>query len=246
IGILRNSEGVGTPLARLDEATRASAAASAAARGSIRDMETSGGAESSALFRPPKSATRGVTGGRRARRASPCGRRPRSPRPPGTRVAAPRWFRRLPMNSRIKAAVVLAVSGLIAVSCGGGGGSSAAPAAPTATTGNTSDTGSTSVVGILGERGVQSFTPNPITAKVGQKIAWRNQDGIVHRIVQDSAGNTNNDHRYGPGSSAGDGVFDTGETAPGATSGAMALTTTGTIRYHCAIHPTMVGSIVVQ
>jgi plastocyanin len=104
------------------------------------------------------------------------------------------------------------------------------------------------VVGILGDRGAQSFAPNPVTAKVGQKVAWRNQDGIVHRVVQDRAGDNNNNdgYGYGPGSSAPDGVFDGGETGPGATSSAMSLSAAGTIHYHCLIHPSMVGTIVVQ
>ena len=157
-------------------------------------------------------------------------------------------FVEVSMNRRTHAAgVVVALAGLLASSCGGGGGgNSVTPAAPTSTAGNTSDTAPTSVVGILGDRGSQSFAPNPVTAKVGQKVAWRNQDGIVHRIVQDSAGNTNNDDGYGPGYSAGEGVFDAGETGPGATSTAMTLTSAGTVRYHCAIHPSMTGSIVVQ
>jgi plastocyanin len=150
------------------------------------------------------------------------------------------------MNSRIHAAtLVLVVAGILASSCGGGG-YGATPTAPTSNAGNASDTGTTNVVGILGERGAQSFAPDPVTAKVGQKVAWRNQDGIVHRIVQDSAGNSNNNDGYGPGYSAGDGVFDGGETGPGATSAAMSLSSAGSIRYHCAIHPSMTGTIVVQ
>ena len=151
------------------------------------------------------------------------------------------------MNSRTGAATaVLALAGIVVSSCGGGGGGGAygGTTAPTAAAGNTSDS-STAVVGILGDRGGQSFAPNPVTAKVGQKVAWRNQDGTVHRIVQDSVANNNNDG-YGPGYSAGDGVFDAGETAPGATSTAMSLSSAGTVRYHCAIHPSMVGTIVVQ
>jgi plastocyanin len=150
------------------------------------------------------------------------------------------------MSRRTHAAmIVFALAGILASSCGGGGGSSMSTAAPTATGGNTSDSTTTNMVGILGDRGAQSFAPNPVTAKVGQKVAWRNQDGTVHRIVQDSVAN-NNDDGYGPGYSAGDGVFDAGETAPGATSTAMTLSSAGTVRYHCAIHPSMVGSIVVQ
>jgi plastocyanin len=148
---------------------------------------------------------------------------------------------------RRRAAITVVLAGIVVSSCGGGGGGGAygGATAPTAAAGNTSDS-STAVVGILGDRGAQSFAPNPVTAKVGQKVAWRNQDGTVHRIVQDSAGNTNSGDGYGPGGSAPDAVFDGGETGPGATSSAMSLSAAGTIRYHCLIHPSMVGTIVVQ
>jgi plastocyanin len=55
-------------------------------------------------------------------------------------------------------------------------------------------------------------------------VAWRNSDGVVHRIV------------------ANDGSFDTGDIAPGATGTAVRMATDGT-NYHCAIHPGMIGSI---
>ena len=57
-----------------------------------------------------------------------------------------------------------------------------------------------------------------------QTIAWRNTDGVVHRIV------------------ANDGSFDTGDIAPGATSAPRTLTADGA-NYHCSIHPGMVGAI---
>jgi plastocyanin len=141
------------------------------------------------------------------------------------------------------------VAGALASSCGGGGYSApAAPNPPAANTGNT-DTGAT-VVGILGDRGTSSFAPNPVSARIGQKVQWRNQDGTVHRIVQDRVGDDGNNSGdpYGGGGQGGSGTsgFDGGDTAPGGMSNAMTLGAAGTIRYHCAIHPGMVGSIVVQ
>jgi len=149
-------------------------------------------------------------------------------------------------QSRSLAALTVLLAGTLLTSCGGGGGGAYGGTSTPTAAGNTADPGAT-VVGILGDRGAQSFAPNPVTAKVGQKVAWRNQDGIVHRIVQDTpGGNTNDGSGYGPGSSVPDGVFDGGETAPGAMSSAMSLGSAGTVRYHCMIHPSMVGSIVVQ
>lgn len=143
------------------------------------------------------------------------------------------------------------VAGALASSCGGGGGGYSTPTAanpPAANTGSTDP--AATVVGILGDRGSSSFTPNPVTAKIGQKVQWRNQDGTLHRIVQDRAGDDGNNtgDPYGGGGQGGSGGtgFDGGDTAPGGMSNAVTLTAAGTMRYHCAIHPGMVGSIVVQ
>ena len=142
------------------------------------------------------------------------------------------------------------VAGALASSCGGGGGYGAPTAAnpPAANTGN-ADPAAT-VVGILGDRGSSSFSPNPVAARIGAKVQWRNQDETLHRIVQDKAGddgnNTGDPYGGNPGGGSGAGGFDGGDTAPGSMSNAVTLSAAGTFRYHCAIHPGMVGSIVVQ
>lgn len=152
---------------------------------------------------------------------------------------------------RLTVLAVLVASAL-ASSCGGGGGGYNAPTAanpPAANTGGTTDPSAT-VVGILGDRGSSSFAPNPVTAKIGAKVQWRNQDGTMHRIVQDKAGDDGNNtgDPYGGGGQGGSGGtgFDGGDTAPGGMSNAVTVNAAGTFRYHCAIHPGMVGSIVVQ
>ena len=142
------------------------------------------------------------------------------------------------------------VAGALASSCGGGGGGYSAPTAANPPAANTGPEPTATVVGILGDRGSSSFSPNPASARIGQKVQWRNQDGVLHRIVQDRAGDDGNNSGdpYGGGGQGGSGGsgFDGGDTAPGAMSGAMTLNAAGTMRYHCAIHPGMVGSIVVQ
>ena len=107
---------------------------------------------------------------------------------------------------------------LVLVGCGGGG-SGPPPAGPSPPPASASAT-----VSIVGERGAQSFNPNPATVAQGRTVAWRNTDSVVHRIVSN------------------DGVLDTGDLAPGATSAALTLTTDGT-NYHCSLHPTMVGAV---
>ncbi len=99
-----------------------------------------------------------------------------------------------------------------------GGGSSGTSGSPTAPTNNTT------TISILGERGSQSFSPNPASAG-GRMVLWRNSNGDTHRIV----GN--------------DGTFDTGDLVPGATS-RMVQMPQGGLNYHCSIHPTtMFGAI---
>ena len=102
--------------------------------------------------------------------------------------------------------------------CGGGGGSST-PSSPSPAPGPPAST-----INILGERAGQSFSPNPASTVEGQTIAWRNSDTQTHRIVFN------------------DGTLDTGDIGPGASSNPRIMPTNGA-RYHCSIHPTMVGGI---
>lgn len=117
--------------------------------------------------------------------------------------------------------VALAAS---AFACGGSGysnGSTAGATSPTPTPGPTANT----TVSIVGQRGDQSFSPNPAPIDSGTLVAWRNADGVTHRIVMN------------------DGSFDSGDITPGGVSSTMRLTGTGG-NYHCVIHPTtMFGSI---
>ena len=76
---------------------------------------------------------------------------------------------------------------------------------------------------IVGERGAQSFTPNPASA-AGQLVVFKNNDTIVHRVLLNDAN------------------IDTGDIAPGATSRAVAMPAAGT-NYHCTVHPAMVGAV---
>jgi len=75
------------------------------------------------------------------------------------------------------------------------------------------------VVFIVANNGGASFNPNPAS---GKTVAWSNADHMTHHIV------------------ANDGSFDTGNLAPGASA---TVTITSATAYHCAIHPTMVGTI---
>jgi len=105
-----------------------------------------------------------------------------------------------------------------ALGCGGGGYSN--PGGPSGTPPATGP----GVISIVGQRGAQSFTPNPGSGGVDQAVTWRNNDTVTHRIVVN------------------DSTLDTGDIAPGATSGAINLPMAGA-NYHCSLHPAMVGAV---
>ena len=102
-----------------------------------------------------------------------------------------------------------------------GGGSSGGP---TGGSGTPAPPAGAASISILGERGAQSFSPNPASVRQGEMLAWRNTDSVVHHIVLN------------------DGSLDSGDIAPGAVSSALRLNSDGA-NYHCTIHPAMVGSI---
>jgi plastocyanin len=108
---------------------------------------------------------------------------------------------------------------LVAVGCGGGG-----YGGPTNPSPGGGGGGGASAISIAGDRGSQSFTPNPGSLGQDRMVTWRNSDSVVHRIVLN------------------DGSGDTGDIGPGATSRALQVSAGGT-NYHCSIHPGMVGSI---
>ncbi len=122
-------------------------------------------------------------------------------------------------------AVVVSLSLALVVACGGSSSSPATPTTPPS--GGGGSTTATVTVSIVGMNGDQSFSPNPVSVKVGQSIAWHNSDVITHTATQDGGG------------------FNTGSIAPGTTSSPITMNTAGTFSYHCSIHPSMVGTVTV-
>ena len=72
-----------------------------------------------------------------------------------------------------------------------------------------------------------AFTPPTITVTTNTTVTWTNQDNMTHTVTSD-----NN-------------LFNSGDINPGATYSRQ-FTTAGTFSYHCTIHPSMTGTIVVQ
>lgn len=114
--------------------------------------------------------------------------------------------------------VTVTLAGL-ALGCGGGSGYGGNPSTP-----SPPPAGGSGTISIVGDRGAQSFTPNPGSGTQDQRVVWRNNDSVVHRIVLN------------------DGTVDTGNIAPGASSASMQIPAAGA-NYHCTLHPGMIGSI---
>ena len=72
------------------------------------------------------------------------------------------------------------------------------------------------------------FSPNPIQITAGSTVTWTNNTGPRHTATSDT------------------GAWTTGNIAPGGTSAAVAFPTAGTFPYHCAIHPSMTGTVIVS
>jgi len=103
-------------------------------------------------------------------------------------------------------------------SAGGGGGGACAVAAAGAT--------ATVTVQIKDFK----FSPQPVQAKVGDVVAWTNQDGTTpHSATMDTAGCDTN-------------------TINGGATAMLVFSQAGTYTYHCSIHPTQMKdyTVVVQ
>jgi len=148
---------------------------------------------------------------------------------------APIRLEGLPVRRGFTVLVLLVSGALIAAGCGGsndsGGGGSASPAttaspSPTPTTAAPDDNG-----GAAGSAETRienfAFDPKQITAKVGETVSWKNDDGATHTVTAD------------------DGSFDSGNLASDKTF-SQTFDTAGTFKYHCAIHSSMIATVVVS
>ena len=140
----------------------------------------------------------------------------------------------LPVRRGLTVLVLLASGALIAAGCGGGGsdtsgGGSASPAttaAPSPTTAAPDDNGGGSAGGTQANIENFAFDPKQITAKVGETVTWRNDDGTAHTVTAD------------------DGSFDSGNLATEKTF-SQKFDKPGTYKYHCALHSSMIATVMV-
>lgn len=116
------------------------------------------------------------------------------------------------MLSRSPSILFVLVVGAFAASCGD------SPSSPSS--------GADVTIRIVNNAGNMSFSPEVANVRVGQTVAFVNEDDLTHEIASNSAG-----------------VFDVGTIAPARASSTFVITNAGTVNYHCEIHPAMVGSL---
>ncbi len=72
-----------------------------------------------------------------------------------------------------------------------------------------------------------AFDPSTITINAGTTITWTNKDGVPHTVTSDT------------------GLFNSGTLSTNGTYG-YKFVTSGTYAYHCAIHPYMTATVIVN
>lgn len=72
-----------------------------------------------------------------------------------------------------------------------------------------------------------AFSPATLNVQVGTTVTWLNKDSTIHRVVSDS------------------GAFDSGDLTNGQSYN-FTFSQAGSFPYHCSIHPSMKGTIVVS
>src|SRR5215467_3322841 len=72
-----------------------------------------------------------------------------------------------------------------------------------------------------------AFSPAIITVAVGTTVTWKNNDNMTHTVTAD-------DKSYDSGNIGSGGSF------------TKTFSLAGTYSYHCTIHPTMTGKVVVK
>lgn len=116
--------------------------------------------------------------------------------------------------------LLVAAVAIIAAACNGTGSTAyGAPASTTATTTAATATNAATIRGF-------SFQPDILKVKVGAKVTWTNDDTVAHTVTADTSS------------------FASGNLQPGG-SFSFTFTRPGTYAYHCSIHPSMHGSVVV-
>ena len=122
------------------------------------------------------------------------------------------------------------VSAVVMIATGCGSDSSSPSVSPSPTPSPTPGPVATSSVAIpVGAQalGNRAYVPDELNVAVGTTVTWMNTDSVSHTSTSDAAG------------------WNSGIVAPGDRF-SFAFQSAGTFSYHCAIHPGMVGTVVVR
>jgi plastocyanin len=125
---------------------------------------------------------------------------------------------------RYLSGVIAALTILLSVSCGTGAGpTSPAPPGEVATANAYILPGAVNL-------GPGAFGDHPLVIYKGERLRWRNVDGVAHNLEPDTASLPE---------------FVTTGLLPGGEQ-SFIMNTLGRTTFHCTIHPQMVGTLVVQ
>jgi plastocyanin len=129
-------------------------------------------------------------------------------------------------RNRLFTALALVAVAFMAAACTGGGGGTGYTAPSGGSTATTPSGG-----GTAGGNAVTisnfAFSPSDLSAPVGTKVTWTNQDSVAHTVTSS------------------DGSFKSGQLAPGGTF-SFTFTKAGVFTYHCSNHPRMLGQVTVK
>ena len=127
---------------------------------------------------------------------------------------------------RRQSIAALAIGASLAVAACGGGAS--APATPSAAASASPASPSVTAAGTAAVT-IASFTFAPASLGIapGTTVSWANQDDVAHTVAWD------------------DGAAGSGRLSAGGTPYARTFDRPGTYAYHCSIHPSMKGTVVV-
>jgi plastocyanin len=126
-------------------------------------------------------------------------------------------------SSRLAALIAFVSLAAFAAACSG---NSSSPSTPTPTP----PAGPSTAVSIpqgASTLTLTAYNPNPVNVAVGTTVRWTNTDAVAHTSTSDN-------NAWNSGTLAAGAHFD------------FTFQNTGSFPYHCAIHPGMVGTIVVQ
>jgi plastocyanin len=118
----------------------------------------------------------------------------------------------------VSACSIVLLIAVFAASCGGG------------TSGGSTTTTAAKGAGGGGAQVVMkgfAFDPASVTVKVGESVTWTNNDNATHTVTADN------------------GEFKSSDIAQGATF-TFKFDKAGTYPYHCSIHPSMTGTVIVK